>query len=255
MKNKYLDIVVKNLLKFKNNLINTEKLKDIMINILDLEYSDQKMYKMCYYLKNRWYLQSLKKDIFLVKNPETEYTSQQLLEMFYWNVLKKHCKDYLKSDRYIWWIKALELANSSFDIPEEILIINQYKQATEIIMSDKKWLFKTYQIEDKNLFTFFFKFTWKRYVGKNVFDVAWMELAILESLYNPSSLTEWYINEFIKKIIRKYKKSLDVKIREKILMNNKHHSSVNRLYKLCLWIDPEFSDRIKMIIKKYSYFI
>ena len=255
MKNKYLDTVVKNLLKYKNNLINTEKIKDIMINILDIEYSDQKMYKMCYYLKNRWYLQSLKKDIFLVKNPETEYTSQQLLEMFYRNILKKHCKDYLKSDWYIWWIKALELNTTSFDIPEEILIINQYKQATEVIMSDKKALFKMYQIEERNLFSFFFKFTNKRYVWKNVFDVAWIELAILESLYNPSTLNEWYVNELVKKIIRKYKKTLDIKIWEKILMNNKHHSSINRLYKLCLSIDPEISENIKKIIKKYSYFI
>ena len=37
---------------------------------------------------------SFKKSIFLVKDPDKEYTEEQLLESFYREILKKHCKDF-----------------------------------------------------------------------------------------------------------------------------------------------------------------
>jgi hypothetical protein len=41
-------------------------------------------------------------------------------------------------------VKALELNLSSFDAPDELLICNQTKQATEVIMLEKQIVFKTY---------------------------------------------------------------------------------------------------------------
>ncbi len=249
------DIVVKRLLKHKNKLIWIEKIKEIIQNILDSDYSESKSYKIIYHLKNKWYLLTLKKSIFLVKDTEKEYDEQQLLEMFYRSIVKKHCKDFVAWKRYIWWVKALELNMTNFDIPEEILIVNENKQSTETVMFDKQVLFKVYESDKKSLFSFFNKFTKKTYIGKNVFPIANLELAILESLYNPSVVNKWYIDELIKKIIRKNKKYLDQKIWSDILKRNKHHSSINRLYKLALSIDPTLSQDIKAIIKKYSYFI
>ena len=87
------------------------------------------------------------------------------------------------------------------------------------------------------------------------FMVANLELAIIETLYNQSVINKTYSEELIKKIIRKHHKQLNVKIREDFLKNNKHHSTINKLYKLAQTIDPVFSDKLKTIIKKYSYFI
>jgi hypothetical protein len=53
MKNTYFNTVVKKILKYKNKLTSIETMKQIIQNILDTEYSDQKMYKMVYYLKNK----------------------------------------------------------------------------------------------------------------------------------------------------------------------------------------------------------
>jgi hypothetical protein len=53
MKNQYFDIVVKKILKYKNKLLEIKKIKGIIKDILDSEYSEQKTYKMIYYLKNR----------------------------------------------------------------------------------------------------------------------------------------------------------------------------------------------------------
>jgi hypothetical protein len=222
---------------------------------MDSDYSENKAYKIIYQLKNRWYLVNLKKSIFLAKDPEKEYDEQQLLESFYRSIVKKHCKDFTDGKRYIWWIKALELNQTNFEIPDEILIVTDWKQSTETIMFDKQACFKTYENNDKSLYNFFNKYTKKIYIGKNVFPVANLELAMLESLYNPSIITKWYIDETIKKVIRKNKKYINTNIFEEILKKNKHHTSINRLYKLAIWIDPDFSDEIKNIIKKYSYFI
>jgi hypothetical protein len=48
----------------------------------------------------------------------------------------------------------LELNLSSFDAPEELLIVNQSKQSTEVLMFDKQIVFKTYSKakEKGNLF-------------------------------------------------------------------------------------------------------
>ena len=122
-------------------------------------------------------------------------------------------------------------------------------------MFDKQVFFKKYESDGKNLFNFFNKFTKKIYIWKNLFQIANLELSILECLYNPSYPNKGYIDETIKKTIRKNKKYINLNTIEEILKRNKHHTSINRLYKLCLGIDPEISESIKNIIKKYSYFI
>lgn len=255
MKNSYFNILVKNILKHKNKIIEISKIKDILKKILDTDYSDQKLYKTIYYLKNREYLLSLKKDILLVKDPEKQYNEDQLLEIYYRNILKKHCNQFIKWNRYIWWLKALELNISSYEIPEEILIVNQNKQCTEKVMFNKQILLKTYSANEKKTFNNFYKLTKKIYIKNNVFPIANIELAILESLYNISIINKWYTEELIKKILRKNKKNINTKIREKIIKSWKHHSSINRLYKISISIDPELAESIKSIIKKYSYFI
>ncbi len=256
MKNKGFDIVVKKLMKRKWKLVDIKKIGDILNNIHD-ECSQQKVYKMVYYLKNRWYLSTIKKNIFLVKDPEATITDEIIIDRFYWQLVKKHCREFLSSARYIGWVKALELNLSSFDAPDELLICNQTKQATEVIMLEKQIVFKTYSKakEKWNLFAFFNGMTKKIVVHRIQFPVACLELSILESLYNPSMVSQGYVNELVKKVIRKQRKSLDVTLRANVLKKNKHHTSINRLYALARTIDETFADKIKAIIKKYGYFI
>ena len=255
MRKNNFDITVKNLLKHKNKLIWLEKIKEIIKNIMDSDYTENKAYKIIHQLKNRWYLVNLKKSIFLVKDPDKEYSEDQLLESFYREILKKHCKDFTEWKRYIWWLKALELNLTNYDIPEEILVVNEKKQSNETIIFSKQIILKTYESDKKNLFNIFNRFTKKIYIWKNVFPIANIELAMLESLYNTSIINKGYVEEIIKKILRKQKKSINFEVFEQVLRNNKHHSSINRLYKLSLWIDPEISEKLKNLIKKFSYFI
>ena len=53
MANKYFDIIVKSLMKYMGKLINISKVEQILKQVVDEDFSDQKMYKLIYYLKNR----------------------------------------------------------------------------------------------------------------------------------------------------------------------------------------------------------
>ncbi|MEI6773980.1 MAG: hypothetical protein WCL18_04145 [bacterium] len=68
-------------------------------------------------------------------------------------------------------------------------------------------------------------------------------------------IAQGYINELVKKVIRKHHKTLDIHIWESILRKNKHNTSINRLYVLTKTIDPDLADTLKNLIKKYGYFI
>ncbi len=233
-----------------------EKVGILLKSSMGDDFSVQKMYKMIYYLKVRWYLENLKKNIFFVKDPDHIYTKEQILELFYRTIVKKHCFDFLKGNRYIWWLKALELNLASYDVPDELMIVNQYKQATEVVMFDKQAVFKTYaKNKTDNLFSFFRKLTKKIKIWNQTFPIAGLELAIVESLYNPSMISQGYTNEMVKKVIRKYHTSLDIKVREAILKKSKHNTSINRLYELSKSIDFELADKLKKLIKRYGYFI
>lgn len=256
MANKSFDTLVKKLVKYKGRLIDGERIWSLLKSSLAEDFSLQKMYKAIYYLKIRGYIENVKKNTFFVKDPEHQVSKEDIVDLFYRVLVKKHCTDFLKGNRYIWGIKALELNMSSFDIPDELSIVNQYKQATEVVMYDKQIVFKTYaKNKTDNLFRFFWKLTKKVAIGKIIFPVAGLELSIVESLYNPGLIAQGYINELVKKAIRKYHTTLDIKIRESLLKKNKHNTSINRLYELSKTIDPDFAEKLKNLIKRYGYFI
>jgi len=255
MRENYFNIVVKKILKEKWKIIWPEKIKKIVQNVLAENYSDQKNYKVVYYLKARWYLLSLKKDVYFIKEKEDNITNADLIEKYYWTILKKHCESYLGKSRYIGGIKALELNMSNFDIPDTIDIINPLKQSKEVVLKDRSVVFKKYSMKNWDLFKKTKKFLQKSKVWNTVFLISNLELSILESLYNPDILSEKYINEIIKKIIRKYKKTLNIDQIIDIIMLGKHHSSINRFHQLAKAVDPDFADKLWEIIKKHSFFV
>ncbi len=185
MKDSYFNNVVKKILKKKNKKVSADKIKKIVENILDSNYNNSKAYKIIYYLKNRGYLISLKKDIFFVKDPNNEINEEDLVEKYYWDILKKHCKESLWNERYIWGIKALQLNINDFSIPEDTQIINPTKQSKEVILSGKYVNFKKYKNWKENIFKKLKKHTNKTKIWKNIFYYSSIELALLESLYSP----------------------------------------------------------------------
>lgn len=242
-------------MKSKNKVIHIDAIRRVFSAVMWDAYTDKKMYKLLYYLKNRWYLITLKKNIYFVKQSDDEYNEQRLTDRFYWDLVKQHCKEYVKSDWYIGWLKALELHMSAYDVPDEIMIVNADKQATEVIVFDKKVLFKTYVSSGKNLFPIYKNHVSKIDLGRISVPVICMEIALLETLYNPSIVHKWYIDGLVKKLLKKHKNTLNPTLWALVVKNNKHHSSLNRLYVLAQGIDRKLADSILQIIKKYSYIL
>lgn len=255
MKNESFQIVIEKIWKYRWKIITTEKIRDIIEQIMWESYSTNRMYKIFYYLKSRWYIIDLKKNFYFVKLPEDEINEEDIVDRLYRTILNKQIKNLTKWRRYIWWLKALEIALGIYTIPDEILIVNENKQWIENLILEKKILFKTYSSKKKNLFPFFYKETEKITIEREKINVALPELAILETLFNTSAIQKNYWEDLIKKRIRKNRKTFNIDIIEKCLKENKHNSSINRLSELVNSIDQELSKKLKNYIKKYGYIL
>ena len=255
MKNESFQIVIEKIWKYRWKIITTEKIREIIEQIMWESYSTNRMYKIFYYLKSRWYIIDLKKNFYFVKLPEDEINEEDIVDRLYRTILNKQIKNLTKWRRYIWWLKALEIALGIYTIPDEILIVNENKQWIENLILEKKILFKTYSSKKKNLFPFFYKETEKITIEREKINVALPELAILETLFNTSAIQKNYWEDLIKKRIRKNRKTFNIDIIEKCLKENKHNSSINRLSELVNSIDQELSKKLKAYIKKYGYIL
>lgn len=199
---------------------------------------------------------TIKKNTFLVTKPDKQLDEEIILINHYRDQLKKHCQTYITdSIRYIGGLKALELHIQHYEIPDSIEIINEQKNALETIMFDKTVIYKKYSYKNTSLSKLLKKYLIPTKIGKYSFPIAPLELAMVESLHNPSKFQLPIINEYLKKLLRKHKKRLDFSFFELLLSHNKHHVGVNRLYTLSKSIDPLLADRFHVLLKKYSFII
>lgn len=255
MATKKFNNFVKILLKKRKKIININELKELFKNY-DKTLSDTKVYKIIYYLKNRWYLLSIKKDLFYIKKPEENLTSEEIIENNYRKLVKEKIKkDLPTKNRYIWWLNSLELNLLIFNIPENLTIINDIKNSVEKIAKNKTIHFINYHWKEKNYYQIVKPFIQKIKIQNLSFPIAPIEIGLLESLYSPKSEEETYTIELIKKILRKKGKRINYNIIETLIKNWKHHTSINRLYKISKFVNPKIADKLKEIIKKYSFFL
>ena len=252
---KPIDELIQKLLKQKKKILPLDDLKKL-INISFWENTPlSKIYKITFQLKNRWYLISLRKELFYITNPEKPITTEEIEEQRYRKLLKDHCSQICKK-RYIWWLTALEihLHWTWITLPETITVINEKKQTTETLIFDKQISFKKFETKWKNMISSLMKLTNEVDMinSKNI-PISNLELSILECLYNFDTTNKWYIEECIKKAIKKNWKTLNISTLETIIKLWKHNTSLNRLYSLTKLSYPNLSEEIKKLIKKYGF--
>lgn len=251
-KNSYLAELVKRLKKRRHKIIYSHELKGIIKKVMKSEYTDKKAYKLMYYLKNKGYILSIKKEIFYVKFAEDHISEDLILEDWYRYILHHHAKSVTDNHRYIWWLKALELWLANYSIPDEVQIVNPKKQSKEIVVANKSMHFKKYSSKQQNFFKDFKKHTTKVKMWKYSFPYATLELAILECLYNFDEIHDRYTYEIIKKVVRK-STNFDLDRLSKILKIGKHHTSINRLYKIAKKENKTLATKLLPLIKKWSF--
>ena len=136
------------------------------------------------------------------------------------------------------------------------MIINKEKQAIETIIFEKQIIFKKFEAKWKNIISSLMKQTTEVSMqnSKNI-KISNLELSILECLYNFDTTNRGYIEECIKKAIKKNWKTLNINNIESIIKLWKHNTSLNRLYNFTKLTYPKLSEEIKKLIKKYGFIL
>ena len=252
---KPIDNLIQILQKQKKKIITADDLKKFIYSAFWDSTPIRKIYKITFQLKNRWFLFPLRKDLFFISNPEKVVKSEEIEEQWYWKLLKDRCNESSKH-WYLGWLTALEiyLHWNGVTIPESIIIVNKEKQVVEILMFEKRITFKKFETKWKSLLSQLIKQTNEINMPncKKIL-VANLELSILECLYNFDTTNRGYIEECIKKAIKKNGKSLNMKNLEMVIKLWKHNTSLNRLYSLIKMQYPSLAEWIKNLIKKYGF--
>ena len=254
---KPIENLIQILQKQKKKIISSDDLKKFIYLTFWESTPVSKIYKITFQLRNRWFLFSLRKDLFYITNSGKPITAEEIEEQQYRKLLKDHC-NWVCKQRYIGGITALEihLHGNWVTIPETVMIINKEKQAVETVIFEKQIAFKKFETKWKNLISQLIKQTNEINMpnSKNL-PIANLELSILECLYNFDTTNKWYIEECIKKAIKKNGKTLNLQNLEWIIKIWKHNTSLNRLYNLTKLTYPALSDEIKKLIKKYGFIL
>ncbi len=254
---KPIENLIQILQKQKKKILSSDDLKKYIYLTFWESTSISKIYKITFQLKNRWYLIWLRKDLFYITSPEKLITNEEIEEQQYRKILKDHC-NWICKQRYVGSLTALEihLHWSGVTIPETVTIVNKEKQAIETVIFEKQIAFKKFETKWKNIISQLIKQTTEVDMPncKNLV-IANLELSILECLYNFDTTNKWYIEECIKKAIKKNGKTLNLSTLESIIKLWKHNTSLNRLYNLTKLTHPTLSEEIKNLIKKYGFFL
>jgi len=141
----------------------------------------------------------------------------------------------------------------NYDAPELIDVLDDKKQAIEVIVGDRKIRYKTMSVEGKSFLKKIVPYTTKLYVGWYSFNVTNIILSVLETLYSLDGSDDTYRYELIKKALKKYQKSIDRECVIFVLRQGKYHTSINRLHRIARGLDEKLATTIKEIIKKHSY--
>ncbi len=243
--------IVKRLLKKSGNVI----FKKDIFDIIDPEKKDKyksKLDKTIYNLKNKWIIIAIKSGVYIIPTEEDKLLNKvDLIEKYYIKLLKKYISYFVWSSYYISGIKALEIHDKNYSIPEKIFIINRNLNK-KIILWNYEIIFKTISSKKNsrttNLYSKFSKFVELKKIESLEFRVSSLELSLVESA------VLWSIDEslnikLLRKILKKYKNNFDNSVFYEI-WRYKYIMSFNRLKELSKNIDEGLYMIFLDIIKK-----
>jgi len=214
--------------------------------------NNNKINKIIYKLKASNIIITLKAGVYIIpKQEDLELNKLDLIEKYYFKLLKKYITYYLWNDYYISWIKSLEIHNKNYSVSDKIYIINRNLNK-KIFFWNYQIIFKTisWKLNNKkiNLFNKFKIYTVKKNIEWYEFKISCLELSLLEStLISDSEF--WFDLWLINKTIKKYHKFFN---KEKFydIWRYKYIMSFNRLKELSKPIDLNLYNLFLDIIKK-----
>lgn len=244
------DKIVKKMLRKSWKVI----LKDEVFEIIDPEKKPEyqtKVDKVIYQLKSQKVIINLKNWVYLIPwEDDLKLNEIDLIEKYYYQLLKKYIILNCSNEYFISWKKSLEINNKNFSIPEKIYIVNR-KIDKKIFIWNYQIIFKTIKanIDSKsvNLYSKLSKFTICTKIDDINFKNSCLELSLVESALISDSI-EWIDISIINKTIKKYHKVFD-KQKFYDIWKLKFIMSFNRLKELSKGIDTELYELFLDIIK------
>lgn len=188
------------------------------------------IYKIIYRLKAINVIIPIKNSLYFISNWK-KIKDIEIIDIYYWKILKKIIGDIVWSEYFIWNIKALELLLSDYGVSPRIIIYNKEIDKIITLSKNHKIIFKKLiswkKSENANIFTKLKKYTKTININKINLRISDEELSILDSLLirdNKNKIDSYLINKFL----NKYAKFLS---REKLweLVKLKYITSINRL--------------------------
>jgi len=221
-----------------------------IFEIIDPEFKEENkvlMNKTVYKLKSIWMLKTIKNWVYIIPNNDDEKLNEiDLIEKYYFKLLKRYIKEYVLNEYYISWKKSLELHLKNFSIPENIYITNR-----KINKKVKIW---NYTIIFKriwwkiNIFNKLQKMTISKEIDNLIFKISNLELSLIEtSLINEN--ISWVELIILNQAIKKYSKFFIIQ-NFYYIWELKYITSINRLKELSKNINPELYKVFLDIIKK-----
>lgn len=240
------DKIVKKLLKKKWNIL----LMDDVFDILDPDKKSSeknKLYKILYRLKSEKIILTLRNSIYLIPDEDDLKLNEiDLVEKYYFKLVKKYITSTTWSDYFISGKKALEFNIKDFSVPDSLIVVTR-NISKKIKIQDKEIIFKKVQNKNANLYSKFSKYTNRINVFWTEFKISNMELSLLETSLVSDNI-EWIDINLISKVLKKYAKVLKFEYFYEI-WESKYIMAFNRLKEIWKNIDKKFYETMLDIIK------
>jgi len=208
--------------------------------------------KTIYQLKSQKVILSLRNGVYVVPEEEDFWLNEvDLVEKYYFPLVKKYLSEMVGGEFYISWKKALEFHLKDFSIPEKLLVVNRSLNK-KVILWKYQIIFKTLQTTQEgkkiNLFTKMKKFTQTKEIHGVNFYVSSLELSLLEASLI-SDTAEWVDVYLLNKAIKKYWKYFKKWVFFE-LGKYKFSMAFNRLKEISRTIHPDLSEVFLQVIKE-----
>lgn len=204
--------------------------------------------KTIYRLKSQGSIISLRNGVYIVREKWDETLNEiDLLEKYYFILVKRYIMSVTGGEYFITWKKALEFHFKNYGIPSKVFILNR-KVNKKVMIGDYEMIFKTISSKGKNLFSKCYQHTKHIEVWWVWFRISGLELALVEASL-VSEVGEWIDVGLITQTIKKYEKYFDTKVFY-LLWEYKYIMAFNRLKELSKNISPKLHEIFLDIIKK-----
>jgi len=228
--------------------------KEDIFEIVDPEKKEKyiiKVDKIIYRLKAEKIIIGVKSGVYIIpSNEDIKLNKIDLIDKYFFLLLKKYITFHVWSSYYISWQKSLEFHLKDYSVPEKIFIINR-KISKKIKIWSYEIIFKTisWKIEWKkiNLYSKMQEFVVLKHIEDIDFKISCLELSLVESSLI-SNINIGVDFSLLNKTIKKYSKVLD---KEKFYEIGKYKfiMSFNRLKEISKNIDKDLYEIFLDIIK------